>query len=163
MDFFMTLLWCLVMAPGPHPLSLYSMKQLEHSSEVLLLCSMEERKSCGFVTTRGWVIDGKILIFWMNYCSFKKIQFLTSLRYITVTVAKTFPVPKLVSFWALRKTHGKHFMPPLSYFSIKRNLVSDKTCLVFCCCFLRRLNGSKKKRILPCVSYLLLINCNCTY
>ncbi len=99
-----------LMAPGPHPLSLYSLKQLAHSSEVLLLCSVEERKSYGFVTTWGWVIDSKIFIFgWTTVFFFKKILFSTSLRYITCHCGKNISCSKTGIILSFKKDPWKTF------------------------------------------------------
>ncbi len=42
-------------------------KALGFHQKYLNLCSEDERRSYGFGTTWGWVINDKILIFWVNY------------------------------------------------------------------------------------------------
>ncbi len=50
--------------------ALLSMKALGFHQKYLNLCSEDEQRSYGFGTTWGWVINDRILIFWVD-CPFK--------------------------------------------------------------------------------------------
>lgn len=76
--------------------------------------------------------------FWVDCC------------YITVTVAKAFSVSKLVSFWVLKKRHGKCFIQPflLFFWYQTRNVFV----------FLRRWNGIRWHIVSPKPSAFCLIS-----